>query len=162
MKKLVQAPSILGLAASARSGMTIFLAAITLVSCKPKPPPAKVTFANVCSTAYDPKRGVAQDVTIEGYLALPNVATACSSTCLLQLAAAPGDKKNTLMAFVKVGGGPNQMDALGATYKLSDLKVHDSTGKVLEIGKKVRLTGWRAGQGGLGCGINPDLIEAVQ
>jgi len=147
MKKLVQTLALLGLA---------------LMSCKPKPPPAKVTFANVCSTAFDPKRGVAQDVTIEGYLTLPNVATACSSTCLLQLAAAPGDKKSTLMAFVKVGGGPNQMDALGATYKLSDLRVHDSTGNVLAIGKKVRLTGWRAGQGGLGCGINPDLIEAAE
>jgi hypothetical protein len=148
--------------ARVRAPVTALFAALTLISCKPKAPPARVTFANVCSTAFDAVRGLAPDVTIEGYLTLPTVGTACGSTCLLMIAAKPGDTAHVLNAFLKVGGGPNTMDPLAATYQLGDLKVHDSTGKLLDLHKKVRLTGWRAGQGGLGCGINPYLIEAAE
>lgn len=143
--------------------LVALLSSLALMSCKPKAPPVRVTFENVCDKAFDARGGgPAKDVVIEGYLTLPKVATACSNTCLLYLTPKLGDKTRWLNAFVKTGGGPNTMDALGATYQLSDLKVHDSTGKLLDLNKKVRLTGWRAGQGGLGCGINPDILEAAE
>jgi hypothetical protein len=81
---------------------------------------------------------------------------------MLSLTEKPGDEAHRISGFVKVGVGPNTMDALGATYKLGDLKIRDGNGNALDPRKKVRLTGWRAGQGGLGCGLNPSLIEAAE
>jgi hypothetical protein len=145
-----------------RPPLFLCLVALSILSCKPKAPPTKVTFADVCSTAFDPKHGVAPDVVLEGYLAIPRVSTACSRTCLLDLTENPGNTGHRISAFVKIGSDPSTMDALGATYKLTDLKIRDASGTVLDPKKRVRLTGWRAGLGGMGCGINPSLIEAAE
>jgi hypothetical protein len=138
------------------------LLALSASSCKPKAPPAAVTFKTVCSTAYDAHSGPAPDVTLDGYLTLPPVGTSCSDKCLLFLAPAPGETRTRVSVYVRVGTEASTMTALGSTYKLGDLVVRDVTGKPLDLTRKVRVTGWRGGVGGMGCNINPDKIEAAE
>lgn len=145
--------------------ISLFCLAVPLLalSCKPKPPPAAVTFKTVCSTAYDAAHGgPAPDVMLEGYLTLPPVGTMCGNTCLLFLAMAPGDTRSRISVYVPVGTGESSMTALGGSYKLADLVVRDVAGKQLDLTRRVRVTGWRGGAGGLGCNINAWRVEAAE
>jgi len=69
----------------------------------------------------------------------------CSNTggrmdCGLDVIAAVGGPR-VFGADIEQGGGANQIEKLPSGYKREDIKIHDNSGKVINLGDKVTLTG---------------------
>ena len=131
------------------------LALVAITGCGEKTITA-VDFAKVCDQEADAW------IATEGVLVLPATVVCHGSrkvNCELELHPPAGQAGDAIIASVRVGDGPNQMDALAEGYRAEDLVLRTDAGQTLGTGAAVRLTGQR-GHGGR-CRIYTKKIEAL-
>jgi hypothetical protein len=127
-------------------------------------PPIRVTHETVCSATLDPIRHGDRDelesITIEGFLWPSPMVTVCGSDiCTIELwSDASGTRK--LKVDVRIGSGPNRMQALSPRFTNADFVAEDARGDIIRAGAKVRLRGERTGQGNF-CALAVNAIELV-
>ena len=98
-----------------------------------------VQYANVCDIANNTKF-----IETEGFLD-DKGSLYCSNTssrmeCGFKLLNNQGDA-NGFSADIAVGSAENSIDEVKSGYKKSDLKVRDSSNKIIDLSKKVKVSG---------------------
>lgn len=135
--------------------MGLFLILIASCSSKPGEPMA---FPTTCNDADDGKY-----VAITGYLT-DGGSLYCSNTggrmdCNFTLMEKP-DGGAKILASIAQGSGANSVEDFGKSYKRSDLKIHDNSGGMVNVGDKVTLSGkFSVVPGGSSCFITVDRID---
>ena len=136
----------------------IFVIGVFLAACASKQA-EQIAFPTVCKAEDDHKY-----YAISGYLT-DGGSVFCSNIgggrleCSFSLAEKP-DGGATIGAEIAQGSGANSVEEFGSSYKKEDLKIHDSSGGLIKIGDKVKLTGdYNAVPDGSHCFLEVDKIE---
>lgn len=72
--------------------------------------------------------------------------------CAYRLTETPGEGKS-ISADIEQGARANQAEKLKSGYKREDIKIRDSNGNIIDLAKKVRLTGKMS--------VTPDLTVCL-
>jgi hypothetical protein len=135
----------------------IFLVGILLAACAGKQA-EQIAFPTVCKAEDDHKY-----YAITGYLT-DDGSVFCSSTsgrleCGFTLTETQGGGAK-LSSYIAQGSGSNSVEKFESGYKKSDIKIHDASGALINLGDKVKLTGdYNAVPDGSHCFLEVDKIE---
>lgn len=138
----------------------IFTVLMTLLTACSKPPAVSVDIASACVGENDGKY-----LSTVGFLD-DRGSIFCSNTggrmdCSLNFVAAPGGER-VFGAEIEQGSGASEIEKFGSSYKSDDLKIHDSTGALIKLTDKIRVTGKLSVVPGSTCFMEIDKIEKSQ
>jgi hypothetical protein len=102
-------------------------------------PAAPMEFGSVCTPENDGKAAA-----VTGYF-FDDGHMFCSNTsgrmeCSIKFSAKPSDEKG-FGAEIEQGAWANDVEKVESSYKTSDIKIHDSSGAILSLSDKVKITG---------------------
>ena len=135
----------------------IFVMGIFLMACASKQA-QEIAFPTVCKAEDDHKY-----YAVTGYLT-DDGSVFCSNTggrmeCGFTLFEKP-DGGAKLSSYIAQGSGSNSVEKFESGYKKSDIKIHDASGALVNLGDKVKLTGeYQALPDGSHCFLEVDKIE---
>ena len=136
--------------------MGFLVAAFVLSSCTKEAVPTDIS--KICAADNEKKY-----VVTSGYLD-PGGSVFCSNTggrmdCGLDVIANPGGKR-AFGADIEQGSGASEIEKLSSGYKKEDIKIHNTTGGIINLSDKVTLTGQMSiAPGGSVCFMEVDKIE---
>ena len=121
------------------------------------PPPVMVPFAKICEQDSNAR------VAVNGYLRLPMLGITCKSgRCVIAFYAGAGGKGPWVGADVRntarADAGVNAIEMPAKTYRIEDLRVHLTDGRVVGQDAMVKLIG-HVTRTGNSCRIEVDVIE---
>lgn len=120
-------------------------------------PPVDLNFTQAADHANDGK-----NVSIIGYLALPNNSYTTGSSGQLEFIERPNDISGLdFILSVTIGSGNNTMKALPDKYTTNDVKVKGKNGEKIGIGDRVKITGKLSSNDSY-CSLNVKEIEKLE
>lgn len=126
-------------------------------SIKDNAPPVDMNFKEAADHSNDGK-----NVSIIGYLALPNNSYTTGSSGQLEFIERPNDISGLdFILSISIGSGNNRMKALPDKYTASDVKVKSKNGEKVSIGDRVKITGKLSSNESY-CSLNVREIEKLE